>query len=303
MEYVAVKKFRPDVSEFFNREYHNLEKIDTITHPNLIRPLTTFEQGDDQYIVFPWADGGNLREFWGPAYRETSVLWVLKQMHGISHALNILHSKNGRHGDIKPENILRFRGSSSNDDLLVIADVGLAKFHQLVTSQRDHASTITASTVRYEPPEMNIDDPTLPRSRRYDMWSIGCVYLEFVIWIAYGDVALKKFNATAHHHKFWDFEGGRFDDSRVKGGAKSLHPDVRKMIRWLLVDLPSPSALRDVVEVIRDGLLVINLARDFKPPMTVRWIAPHLFEAMDKIWTRAMTDKTYAVSTTKQSHQ
>ncbi|ETS84621.1 hypothetical protein PFICI_02646 [Pestalotiopsis fici W106-1] len=294
-EHVAVKKFRPDVREFFKREFHNLEKIDTITHPHLIRPLTTFEQGEDQFIVFPWADGGNLREFWGPKFRETSVLWVLKQMHGISQALKILHGKNGRHGDIKPENILRFRGSSASENSLVIADVGLAKFHQLATSQRDHASSITASTVRYEAPEMNIDDPKLPRSRRYDIWSIGCVYLEFVIWITYGDAALKKFNAMGHHYKFWDFDG-KYDDSRVKGGVKTLHPDVQDMIKRLLSDLPRPSALRDVVKMIRDGLLVINLARDARPPLTVRWIAPHLFDVMDDIWTRAQTDQTYALA-------
>ncbi|KAF3019287.1 hypothetical protein E8E14_007697 [Neopestalotiopsis sp. 37M] len=294
-DHVAIKKFRPSTREFFKRELQNLEKMDTITHPHLIRPIMSFEHGEDQYIVFPWADGGNLREFWGPRFRETSVLWVLKQMHGLSHALKVLHNKNGRHGDIKQENILRFRGSVPSEDSLVIADMGFAKFHRLVTSQRDHASSVTARTMRYEPPEMNIDDVKQPRSRRYDMWSIGCVYLEFVIWITYGDMALKRFNATAHHYRFWDFKNGTFDDLKVKGGVKVLHPDVDDMIKRLLGDLPRSSALLDVVKTICDGLLVINLTTDARSPLTVRWTAPQLFDVMDDIWTRAQANKTYAV--------
>lgn len=216
-------------------------------------------------------------------------------MHGVSEAMMLLHDQNGRHGDIKPENILRFRGKTSNKDTLVIADVGLAKFHHFVTSQRDHASSITASTVRYEPPEMNVDDPKRPRSRRYDMWSIGCVYLEFVIWRFYGLERLHAFNAKADYHKFWDFKDKTFDDSKVKGGVKVLHEDVQDMIDHLLRDLPSDSALKDIIKMIRDGLLVVDLARDVGPSKHARWIAPKLFKRMDAIWKRAKTDKNYAV--------
>lgn len=270
-------------------------------HDHLITPITTFEHGDNQYVVFPWADGGNLREFWRLKDDKPSVEWILKQMHGISQAMKLLHDQNGRHGDIKPENILRFRGKTPDDDTLVVADVGLAKFHQYVTSKRDHASSITASTVRYEPPEMNVDDPKLPRSRRYDMWSIGCVYLEFIVWKYYGAERLRKFNEQADYNKFWDFKDKKFDDSKVKGGVKVLHEDVQNMIDHLLQDLPSDSALKDVIKMIQDGLLVVDLARDVGPSKHVRWIAPELFERMDAIWERAKTDKSYAVGAKRRA--
>lgn len=267
----------------------------SITHPHLINPITALEHGQDQYVIFPFADGGNLREFWKAKDRKPNVEWVLKQMHGVSQAIMLLHDQNGRHGDIKPENILRFRGQAPSQDTLVIADVGLAKFHELVTSQRDHASSITARTVRYEAPEMNVDNPEKPRSRRYDIWSIGCVYLEFVVWAVYGSPVLKDFNARANYDKFWDFEGGKFDDSKVTGGVKVVHPSVQEMIGRLRKDLPKDSALSAVVSMVREGLLVIDLARDVGRSKHVRWNAPKFFERMDAIWKRAKTDRAYTV--------
>ncbi|KAF7531117.1 hypothetical protein G7054_g9175 [Neopestalotiopsis clavispora] len=294
-KYVAVKKFTPRMRDYFFRELNNLERLNVMRHHHLIEPLTTFEHGEEQYIMYTWESGGNLREFWkSPSTARPSITWILEQMHGISHLLKRLHEGNDqghcRHGDIKPENILLRRGSGKKGDTLILADVGLTKFHRLATLQRQYDSSVKDSTLRYEAPEINVDQvdtPTRHRSRRYDIWSIGCVYLEFIIWFVYGNETLRKFNSAANEHKFWAFKNLEYDDSEVKGGAKVLHPTVQRMIRRLLQDLPAHSALRDLVNMIQNGLLVIRLED--------RWFASKMLDTIGGIRNTAQADKQYAL--------
>ena len=85
------------------------------------------------------------------------------------------------HGDIKPENILTF-----NDDrdsalgTLKTADFGLSKLYAI--SRRTNLHTVKrGGTPTYRPLECDL---TLigQVSRAYDIWSLGCVYLEVVTW-------------------------------------------------------------------------------------------------------------------------
>ncbi len=54
-------------------------------------------------------------------------MWSLEQMLGLSRGLEDLHDLNCRHGDLKPDNILHF--IKDGRDILVIADLGVSKFH------------------------------------------------------------------------------------------------------------------------------------------------------------------------------
>jgi len=113
-----------------------------------------------------------------------------------------------RHGDIKPDNILRFHeaheeGGSLQDESGVplimqvgtwkLADFGLAKKHKTATVRRGPTET-RCTTVRYEPPEtekaMNGEGSM---SRLGDIWSLGAVMLECVIWLMYGDGEVERF--------------------------------------------------------------------------------------------------------------
>lgn len=195
----------------------------------------------------------------------------------------LLYNDNGRHGDLKPENILRFIDSESGNSHLVIADVGLTKFHVLATQERRKNSSIASRTLRYEAPEMNVDDPNTPRSRDYDVWSMGCIFLEFIIWILYGANELEIFNANGQYDKFWHYENAVY----------TLHIVVDKMVQRILGDLPRKSALRDVVQMVYEHLLVITLAKDAVSPETGRWTAPELSRSMDQICKVASEDPSY----------
>lgn len=63
--------------------------------------------------------------------------------------------------------------------ILVIADFGLMAFHRgqsrsLVPGAKLHG------TPTYAPPEWQLNYQV---SRSYDIWSLGCVYLEFITWL------------------------------------------------------------------------------------------------------------------------
>ncbi|KAM6506304.1 hypothetical protein FSOLCH5_013294 [Fusarium solani] len=98
-----------------------------------------------------------------------------------------------RHGDLKPDNILLFRDATSTWlGTLKIADLGLAKQHAFATSQREDPTRQKYSTSHYEAPEVIIKRHE-PRSRLYDIWSMGCIIFEFVIWLLYGYPGLQNF--------------------------------------------------------------------------------------------------------------
>lgn len=95
----------------------------------------------------------------------------------------------GRHGDIKPENILWFENYEdhlnhrNHLNHLVISDFGLAQFHNAYSKSRVNRNNINGGTLTYEPPDMLLDHEI---SQKYDIWSLGCVFLEFVSWLLLG---------------------------------------------------------------------------------------------------------------------
>ena len=105
-------------------------------------------------------------------------------------------NENGCHGDLKPTNILLFY-----DDIkakpygtLRISDAGLVKFYEKVTSQRVAGTTMASGTEEYAPPEFLYKKNQ--RTRAFDMWSLGCIFLEFVIWIRGGRCMLQEFRRS-----------------------------------------------------------------------------------------------------------
>jgi serine/threonine protein kinase len=101
----------------------------------------------------------------------------------------------GRHGDIKAENILWFKkipGCENLMGVLQIADFGLGKFHG-----RDSRSKVSPDDVQssptYEPPECKLHKLI---SRAYDIWSLGCLYLEFITWLLMGSAEIDGFSSN-----------------------------------------------------------------------------------------------------------
>jgi serine/threonine protein kinase len=109
-------------------------------------------------------------------------------------AVSVIHNpghltsdkKFGRHGDIKAENILWFK--SRPDDphdrgILVLSDLGLTAINS-DKSRSMQPNTGLKMTPAYRPPECDIRGGTI--SRAFDIWTLGCLYLELVCWLLRG---------------------------------------------------------------------------------------------------------------------
>ncbi|KAG9228280.1 hypothetical protein BJ875DRAFT_490028 [Amylocarpus encephaloides] len=213
--YVAVKELLQtglnikESESFIQAEYQTLERLRHHETPHLIKAIAFYKtkklNSETLYFVFPWAEHGNLRQFWQqktPRMHDNSYMkWIFVQLVGLADAIYTLHhegDRSCRHGDLKPENVLCFNSSRSTVErdqtscILVISDVGLSKNHDRSTEIRSKSRNTTGETVTYAAPETALF-PERPTSRRYDIWSLGCLYLEFVIWILYGIEGLNRF--------------------------------------------------------------------------------------------------------------
>jgi len=210
--YFAVKKLiRPDERHFV-QELNALQRASQHHHPHIIQLLASFRLGQDFHFVFPWADS-SLNMFWrlnpNPEMDAKLSTWVVDQCLGITKGLQLLHSSQpqsselavaglgtrkpdhyGRHGDLKPANILYFPTSMTADEKhlgnLVIADFGFAEFPIPAVRQR----RLPATTPVYRPPECDIEPQKV--SSAFDIWSLGCIFLELATWVVSGRDGLEK---------------------------------------------------------------------------------------------------------------
>ncbi|KAF3041971.1 hypothetical protein E8E12_009261 [Didymella heteroderae] len=233
VDYVAIKEIQlskdNDVHATYNaweEEARALRHIEKLNHNHITKCIAAIRRGDRRYFMFPWAEGGSLQDFWESIPHQDPnaglILQTIQQLRWLADALDMLHNcdsgnsdrlavpsmpnstedgKNIRHGDLKPENILRFfsrnaptsSGAEPQLGTLKIADMGLAKQHIHATVNRTKNTSQRYGTVRYEAPEALNEKGG--RSRLYDVWSMGCITLEFIIWLLYGNKALEEFHA------------------------------------------------------------------------------------------------------------
>ena len=260
-----------EFTELAETEAANLEELRRIDYPHLIKAIAYFTKGNQHYFIFPWADFGSLKEFCTEdplPLNETYIEWIFGQLRGISEAVCKLHhseesNDSWRHGDLKPENILCFKDHREPRDgrhgtcIFVISDVGLTKKHNTMTEDRKHQTRTNIGTIMYEPPEAELDEqnPEKGRSRRYDIWSLGCINLELIIRLLYGAKELARFrNDLSGHGQFYVLVK---DQSSAQQGA-ALHNMVLKWVDWIRNDLrcPEQSAVRRLLELIVDKLLI-----------------------------------------------
>lgn len=232
---------------------------------------------------------------------------VLDEYPDPSHYTNATHSQFIRHGNLKPENILRFSQHSSHLGLLKMADMGLAPRHIVVTGQGRVADSTGYGTVRYEPPEVVTE--TQARSRPYDIWSMGCIILEFIIWMLYGKDELNNFYDQVRgdgHSACQYFEIVDIQD----GGSKAeVHHEVRRWIDHMRSSDPEfsqESAMGDLLEIVWSKLLVVALPQrhGYSPktmepfgvtPIRYRATAREFRDALDDILAK-MSNPGYLVT-------
>ena len=209
------------------------------THNHLINLLATFSHSGQYYLVFPWADA-DLEHYWQyikpdpPTSDPSMEFWLVEQCQGIVEGLTRVHRYTtlsnstmlsqiqhprkgsrgvsscpgplnliGRHGDIKPKNILWFpdRISKSGYGVLKITDFGIAQFTSENKAQKREKGLIPNS-LTYRSPECDLLDEEV--SVQCDVWALGCVYLVFITWFFGGWRAVERFSDRRNiADEFW----------------------------------------------------------------------------------------------------
>ncbi len=187
--------------------------------PHTVKLLVAFRHGKDYLLLFPWAEC-DLLAYWqrDSGLREERrrkesyplIAWAARQCHGLLGALHWIHDpsstvldpKNqplyGRHGDVKPENILWYKQNGDGphplaSGELVLSDFGLTSLHHNETGSNVKNGGVQFTTT-YAPPESVLPDKEISRS--IDIWALGCVFLEFVTWIVGGPSHVDEFRAA-----------------------------------------------------------------------------------------------------------
>lgn len=291
---IALKKLSANSTQKeFSREQLALQRLQELRHNHLIQLVSSFQQSSYCFL-FPWAGGGDLKSFWQGKWsteRRTPelVAWALGQMERISDAVDLIHTlpvetiseENGRHGDLKPQNILLFDENSNenNPGILRITDVGLARFHAQCTSLRKEGTTTRGETIEYAPPEALDEGPDVKRSRKFDIWSLGCIYLEFITWVVGGYDSVEEFRKarktpSCRNHEFYE--------SRTKG-----HSEVKNHIKRLRGGkrCKKGTSFGDLLDVIEKHLLVIEYRK--------RWNSTQLKTKLASILEKARGQGDY----------
>jgi serine/threonine protein kinase len=278
----------------FDKERYMLTFLTLKHHPHLVKLLTTYTYKGRFHLLCPYANA-NLRTYWGsnsPKKDWSNYYWSLKQMAGLASALNEIHNFKtdhyplhsdsidplvsdkrpsmprklnvlpgeelfGRHGDLKPENILWSKNSDSHG-ILQIADLGLGRFHRLESRSKQDPSKINGSPT-YMPPELPLGKLI---SRAYDIWSLGCIFLEFATWVLLGPEGLSEFGdarmAMAHD--------GVMDDSfytLFNSGPGYQYGEVREEVKDWITKLhqcnTSSEIVRDVLDLVEKQMLQVKV--------------------------------------------
>ncbi|OTA99818.1 hypothetical protein M426DRAFT_67110 [Hypoxylon sp. CI-4A] len=196
MKVFAVKRLRSKDKKQFDSEVESLKRFSNGDYPHIIRLLATYRHGDHYHLIFPCAEG-NLKDLWKKHPRPTKTyelaLWIAGQAKGIAEGLRMIHNdefkkpsqypgddKKGRHGDIKPENILWFQDSP----ILVLSDFGLGSMHH-DRSKSYIPNKNVAATPGFRPPECDMKGGHI--SRAFDVWTLGCLFLDLLCWLLGGD--------------------------------------------------------------------------------------------------------------------
>nr|POE49467.1 calcium/calmodulin-dependent protein kinase [Quercus suber] len=145
--------------------YDELEMLQKMRHPHIVRFVDWFESRDKYYIITQLATGGELfdRICEKGKFTEKDASATMRQ---VLDAVNYLHENDVVHRDLKPENLLYLTRAEDSD--LVLADFGIAKH----LDSPDGVLKTMAGSFGYAAPEVMLKRG---HSKPVDMWSLGVI--------------------------------------------------------------------------------------------------------------------------------
>ncbi|RKL48933.1 hypothetical protein BFJ70_g1868 [Fusarium oxysporum] len=261
-------------------------------HPHIVPLLASYRMESKYHLVFPLADC-DLAMYWRsepkPSNDKRTLEWFGSQMRGLADALSTVHGQNsqekdlyGVHGDIKPENILCF-GSDNKWTTFTLADFGSSYF--LTPEEKDMPKGLKHTPV-YRAPEL---DTTGAMTQAYDIWSLGCVFTEALMWFCHGKAGISKLIQTRLDDEDNSPNRDAFFRLRYdkRGGLTAkLKPEVHRLLISLRESCQSSLFIDDMLYLVLEGMLNVN--------MSERISAREIFEALTQMCLKLESDPAYS---------
>lgn len=170
---VAVKILSPGLADRITRErfLREIAFSAKLTHPNIVPILDSGEADRLLYYVMPYLDGESLRE---RLRRETQLPIddALRIIREAAAGLVWAHGYGIIHRDVKPENILLWKGRT------LVTDFGIAVAFTAALDERLTRPGETLGTPLYMSPEQAMGRRHL--DHRTDLYSLACVLYELL---------------------------------------------------------------------------------------------------------------------------
>lgn len=235
----------------------------------------------DYFFLFDWQDG-NLAQLWqneeGLREHKDHPKCMAHQFFGLAAALQCVHNnrlnnkhpdrmqnKNtvyGRHGDLKPSNIL-YSITKDKGLVLKLADFGLAQLHSRMSRTFGNSASIQR-TETYKAPEFDVKNGKI--SRNTDIFSFGCVILEHITWYLQGHTGVDAFSQSRMEAEALRPEFTTDTYFRVPSRSASIEDAVLKNqvsthIEELINHPECTWYLCQMLELVRDFMLVLDPAK------------------------------------------
>ncbi|RWA14409.1 hypothetical protein EKO27_g637 [Xylaria grammica] len=299
-EMFAIKELFEDNDIPFTKEFRNLKRVETRDH--LLPVLNDLWATDP--LELKQRVSVNKDEDTDEHRTRKVITWLAGQLVGLTGKLglgflhdtplqpNLAVQENeklyGIHGDIKPHNILYFEQHQNGDDsglgLFKISDFGLTGFHSALTRSRQPPTGPHSPT--YRAPEYGMSEAYL--SRKYDIWGLGCVLLQFLTWFINGPVDLRQFDEDRLNEldeNNLNFKEDKFFKSIQSTGA-GHKSSVESQFDNLQNKVTKGNYLYDCLELIRTKMLQIDV--------TQRADCKEVHKALDRYHARCLKDTKYA---------
>ena len=272
------------------------DKYNAINHENLIKCFAAILHGSRCYFLFQ--THGSLQDLWKklrrPTLERSFLSTVLTQLHGLAEALKAIHDfterrspvpeenaywDGGSHGALSPDTILIPEGTSGDGlGTFCIADNAFSSMVKTVKIKRRHR--------RYEQPKHDSRHGlvTLLDEQHGDVWSVGFIIFEVLIWLVYGFGGLQDLDGHLRQ------EGTELD-LRKESFEQGNDTEVTQVIVAFMEPLSKhpickPNlAFGDLVAITRDKLLTSDCK--------IRYSAEELHKSLGEVLLKAREDPQY----------
>lgn len=219
---VAVKSLKKDTihitEELVERFAREGEALRQLNHPNIVKVLDTFNEGDQHYIVLEYMSGGSLRDVLKQR-DQLPITQVLEIALDLADALTRAHRLNIIHRDIKPANVML-----AEDGTPRLTDFGVARIGG--TSQMTATGAVVGTLHYLSPEAINGERP----DERSDIWAFGVLIYELL-------AGTRPFEADNAGMLLNSILNNKPDDILIY--CRDLPQSVIDLLDWMLVKDPN----------------------------------------------------------------